>query len=88
MGDDTPAPIGALQVDEAKLRGHVDEVVRSSVEETLNALLQTEADQICKAGRYERSPQRGRYAGRILRAEAGDQSRRGKIWQPMYCGFD
>jgi putative transposase len=33
-------------------------VVRSSVEETLNALLQAEADQICKAGRYERSPER------------------------------
>jgi putative transposase len=32
--------------------------VRSSVEETLNALLQAEADQICKAGRYERSPER------------------------------
>ena len=39
-------------------RGHVDEVVRSSVEETLNALLQAEADQICGAGRYERSPER------------------------------
>ena len=33
-------------------------MVRSSVEETLNALLQAEADQICKAGRYERSPER------------------------------
>jgi hypothetical protein len=52
MGDDTRAPIGALQVDEAKLRGHVDEVVRSSVEETLNGLLDAEADQICRAQRY------------------------------------
>ena len=39
MGEDTPAALGALRVDETKLRGHVDEVVRSSVEETLNALL-------------------------------------------------
>jgi putative transposase len=49
MGDDTLAPIGALEVDEMKLRGHVDEVVRSNVEETLNGLLDAEADQICRA---------------------------------------
>jgi len=36
MGDDTPAALGALRVDEGKLRNHVDEVVRLSVEETLN----------------------------------------------------
>jgi len=35
-----------------KLRGHV-EVVRSSVEETMNGLLDAEADQICRAQRYE-----------------------------------
>ena len=58
MGDDTPAALGALRVDEGKLRNHVDEVVRSSVEETLNALLDAEADQICGAQRYERSAER------------------------------
>ena len=58
MGDDTPAALGALQVDESKLKGHVDEVVRSSVEETLNALLDAEADQICRGQRYEHSPER------------------------------
>jgi hypothetical protein len=36
MSDDTLAVLGALHVDEGKLKGHVDEVVRSSVEETLN----------------------------------------------------
>lgn len=55
MTNDTPA-LGALRVDEGKLKGHVDEVVR--VEETLNALLEAEADQICKAQRYERSVER------------------------------
>ena len=54
----TPAALGALRVDEGKLRNHVDEVVRSSVEETLNALLDAEADQICRAQRYERSAER------------------------------
>jgi transposase-like protein len=58
MGNDTPAALGALHVDEEKLRGHVDEVVRSSVEETLNGLLDAEADQICQAQRYERSAER------------------------------
>ena len=46
MGDDTPGALGALRVDEGKLKNHVDEVVRSSVEETLNTLLDAEADQI------------------------------------------
>jgi putative transposase len=76
MGDDTPAALGALRVDEQKLRGHVDEVVRSSVEETLNALLDTEADTICRAQRYERSPERvdgraGHYE-RKLETKAGE----------------
>jgi hypothetical protein len=36
------APLaGAIRVDE-KQRGHIDEAVRSSVEETLNALLHAE----------------------------------------------
>ena len=48
----------AIRVDTAELRRHVDEAVRSSVEETLNALLQAEAEQICKAGRYACSPER------------------------------
>jgi putative transposase len=47
-----------VQVDEAQVRGHVEEVVRSSVEATLNGLLNAEADQLCRAGRYERSPDR------------------------------
>jgi hypothetical protein len=34
----TPAALGALQVDDTRLKGHVYEVVRSSVEETPNAL--------------------------------------------------
>ena len=47
-----------IQVDEAKIRGHVDEVVRDSVEATLNGLLDAEADQLCQAKRYERTPER------------------------------
>ncbi len=59
MAEDTAEGLkGAIRVNDGQLRGHIDEVVRSSVEETLNALLQAEADQICKAGRYQRSAER------------------------------
>ena len=76
MGEDTPAAFGALRVDESKLKGHVDQVVRSSVEETLNALLDAEADEICGARRYERSSDRvdtraGHYE-RKLETKAGE----------------
>ena len=35
-GKDAPIQ-GAFKIDEAKVRGHVDKVVRESVEQTLNA---------------------------------------------------
>ncbi|HSL70862.1 MAG TPA: IS256 family transposase [Longimicrobiales bacterium] len=74
--DSTEALKDAIRVDEAQLRGHIDEAVRSSVEETLNALLEAEADQICRAQRYERSPERvdtraGHYE-RGLETKAGE----------------
>ena len=47
-----------IRIDEEQIRGHVDEVVRSSVEETLNGLLDAEADRLCQAKRYERTPER------------------------------
>lgn len=65
-----------IKIDESQLRGHVDEVVRSSVEETLNAMLDAEADQLAGAKRYERSPDRldtraGSYQ-RKLQTKAGE----------------
>jgi transposase-like protein len=47
-----------IRVDEQELRGHVDEVVRTSVEETLNSMLDAEADRLCQAKRYERTADR------------------------------
>ena len=69
---------GALVLDEAKVRGHLDEVVRSTVEQTLNGLLDAEADRVCNARRYERSPDRqdtraGHYQ-RKLQTRAGEVS--------------
>src|SRR6187455_2835838 len=49
-------PMGeVIQIDEARIRDHLGEMVRGTVEETLNALLDAEADRLCGAGRYERS---------------------------------
>lgn len=58
-----------IRVDEAQVRSHVEEVVRRSVEETLNGLLEAEADELCGAKRYERSPDR-------LDTRAGSYERR------------
>jgi putative transposase len=47
-----------LQIDQAQLHKHLDQIVRDSVEQTLNALLDAEADHLCGAQRYERNPDR------------------------------
>ncbi|MDR3176932.1 MAG: transposase [Desulfovibrio sp.] len=50
--------VPVIAVDERELRSHVSKVVRQSVEETLNGLLDAEADALCQARRYERNAQR------------------------------
>lgn len=65
-----------IQINPEHLRSHVDTVVRDTVEKTLNDLLQAEADELCGAGRYERSPDRldtraGSYR-RKLHTKAGE----------------
>ncbi len=49
---------GVIQIDEQPLQDHLGKMVQASVEETLNQLLDAEADRICGAGRYERTPDR------------------------------
>jgi putative transposase len=72
-----PTPLGgAFAVDAQKVQSHLDRVVRETVEQTLNALLDAEADELCGAKRYARSPDRvdtraGSYA-RKLHTTAGE----------------
>ena len=47
-----------IKIDETQIKSHLGEMVRSTVEQTLNQMLDTEADQLCAARRYERSPDR------------------------------
>jgi len=77
-GSETKALRSMVQIDEGKIQAHLDQVVRSTVEETLNALLDAEADQLCGARRYERSEGRkdtraGSYE-RQLQTKAGEVS--------------
>ena len=57
-GNDSTAALGALWVDEGKRKGHVDEVVRPSVEETLNGLLDAEADALCHLDVHDMPPRK------------------------------
>ena len=47
-----------IKIDRAQIQNHLDQMVRGTVEETLNAMLDAEADHLCNAGRYERSQAR------------------------------
>jgi len=67
---------GVIKIEEEKIRSHVDQVVRETVEQTLNGLLEAEADELCGAKRYARSPERldtraGHY-DRQLHTQAGE----------------
>ena len=67
-----------LQINEKVVRDHLGEMVRSTVEETLNQMLDAEADRLCNAERYERSTARqdtraGHYQ-RKLQTKAGEVS--------------
>ena len=59
IAEDRPGTQGKiLQIDEGALEDHLGKVIRGTVEETLNGLLDAEADRICGAGRYSRSSTR------------------------------
>ena len=65
-----------IKIDEEKIQDHLGEVVRSTVEDTLNGMLDAEADRLCNAKRYVHSPDRqdtraGHYK-RTLHTRAGE----------------
>ena len=52
MTETTSSPLGnVIMIDDERIKSHLDRVVRGSVEETLNALLDAEADRLCNAPR-------------------------------------
>ena len=59
MTETTPSPLcNVITIDDERIKNHLDRVVRGTVEETLNALLDAEANRLCNAQRYERSAAR------------------------------
>ena len=85
MAEDTREIGKVIQIDEGKVREHLFEMVRGSVEETLNAMLETEADQLCQAKRYERNEDRGSIAIIHLKALGSSPPRRcafSRHWRP------
>lgn len=64
MSNSTELPIDdkslnkVLKIDGAQLHSHIGKMVRDNVEQYLNSLLDAEADELCKAPRYQRSADR------------------------------
>ena len=78
MSDDTPSPLNnVITIDDERIRSHLERVVRGTVEETLNALLDAEADRLCNAQRYERSA--ARRDSRAGHYERGLQTKAGEV---------
>ena len=44
-----------IKIDEGRIQDHPGEMVRGTVEETLDKMLDAEADNLCNAGRYQRT---------------------------------
>ena len=65
-----------VQLNEEVIKGQLKELVRGSVEETLNELLETEAEKLTQATQYERNEQRQDYRSshysRDLTTTSGD----------------
>ena len=64
--NDKSRPMGqVIQIDEARIRDHLGEMVRGTVEEALNAMLDAEADRLCGASKYERTEGRKDTRGQL-----------------------
>jgi putative transposase len=65
-----------IKIDEAKVSSHLGDLVRRTVEETLNGMLDAEAQEMCQAGRYERTEtrknSRAGFYQRKLQTQAGE----------------
>lgn len=49
---------GLIQVDQRELRHHLDQMAKNTVEETLNAKLDAEAERLVGADKYKRTEAR------------------------------
>jgi len=65
-----------IEINNSEIQNHLGELVRGTVEETLNSMLDAEADTLCNAARYERTEARtdtrAGYYHRNLQTKAGE----------------
>ena len=77
MGNHYTKKLGnVIEINESQIQDHLGELVRGTVEETLNSMLDAEADSLCNTARYERTASRtdtraGSYE-RNLQTKAGE----------------
>lgn len=76
--DSTPNRDKIIHLNEAAVRNHLGQIVRSIVEQTLNDMLDAEADRLCHAEKYQRNQARtdtraGHYQ-RKLQTQAGEET--------------
>ena len=65
MSEDTPIPgplNNVIRIDDERIKGHLERVVRGTVEETLNSLLDAEADRLAMRNAMS-APRRGAIPG-------------------------
>ena len=56
MGEDSTKVLSnVIRIDDERIQDHLKHIVRGSVEETLNALLEAEAARLVGTSRYERT---------------------------------
>lgn len=76
MDDHSTKKAQIIQFNESAVRDHLGEMVRNTVEDTLNSMLDSEADRLCNAEKYQRNEARtdtraGHYQ-RKLHTRAGE----------------
>lgn len=76
MDDHSTKKAQIIQLNESAVRDHLGEMVRNTVEDTLNSMLDSEADRLCNAEKYQRNEARtdtraGHYQ-RKLHTRAGE----------------
>ncbi len=76
-----------IQLNEDLIKNNLKDLVRDSVEETLNALLDHEADELVRAGKYERTGDRKGYRSGHYERNFGTTSGEVKLRVPKLKGI-
>lgn len=76
-----------IQLNEDLIKNTLKDLVRDSVEETLNALLDHEADELVRAGKYERTGDRKGYRSGHYERNFGTTSGEVKLRVPKLKGI-